>query len=267
MTDQSHHAPDPAFSFAFQPIVNAESRKVVAWEALIRGAWDEPAWQVLNQIPSPRLPLFDRTARAAALALAARLGIDRALHLNFLSQSLVSDPKTLVSTFEAAQRAGLPLDRIVLEAGETDILEGRAPFLAQMREARDRGVKLAIDNFGSAYASLSLISDLEADQVKLDMRLIRGIERPGPRQAVVRAIAQVCAELRIELIAAGVETIAEYTWLRDQSLSLFQGYLFARPAFEALPPAQFPLTTLADLSARPVLPSRPTAATRTKKRA
>jgi len=69
------------------------------------------------------------------------------------------------------------------------------------------------------------------------------------------------------VIAEGIETVAEYTWLADQNIRLFQGYLFARPAFEAFPPAHFPQTAEeAALSARPVASARPHSA-RSKKRA
>lgn len=269
MTDESQLPPDPAYSFAFQPIVNTVERTIIGYEALIRGTWDEPAWQVLNQISPLRLHLFDQTARAQALTLAARLGIDCALHLNFFPQSLVSNPASLVTTLDAAHEAGLPIDRIVFEVPESAVIDDRDQFAAQMKDVRKLGVKLAIDDFGASYVSLNLLADLQPDQIKLDMRLIRGIERQQtPRQAVIRAICQACADLHIDIIAEGVETLAEYIWLSDQNLRLFQGYLFARPSFEAFPPVHFPTTTLAESSAppaRPVAPSRPTPVARSKK--
>jgi EAL domain-containing protein (putative c-di-GMP-specific phosphodiesterase class I) len=72
------------------------------------------------------------------------------------------------------------------------------------------------------------------------MALIRGIESSGPRQAIVRTVAGACYDLGIEIVAEGVETPAEFYWLRDQEIRLFQGYLFARPGFEQLPGAVFP---------------------------
>ena len=79
-----------------------------------------------------------------------------------------------------------------------------------------------------------------SEQVKLDMKLIRGIESNSPRQAIVRAIAQVCLDLGIDVIAEGVETADEYGWLAEQHIRLFQGYLFAKPAFAALPAVRYP---------------------------
>jgi EAL domain-containing protein (putative c-di-GMP-specific phosphodiesterase class I) len=85
-----------------------------------------------------------------------------------------------------------------------------------------------------------LLSNFQPDQIKLDMALIRGIECHGPRQAIVRAIGQVCVELGIDVIAEGVETVEEYSWLESAGLQLFQGYLFATPAFEAFPQVHYP---------------------------
>jgi blue light- and temperature-responsive anti-repressor len=268
MSAEPHIPAEPTFSFAFQPIVDTVAREVVAWEALIRGMWDEPAWQVLNQVSPLRLHLFDQTARSAAIALAGRLGIDRPLHLNFLPQSLASYPKSLLSTLEAAHEAGLSIGRVVLEASESELVDDRAHFAGLLKEYRKLGLRLAIDDFGAAWADLNILADLQPDQIKLDMRLIRGIERPGSRQAIVRAIRLACFELNIDVIAEGVETLAEYTWLADQNIRLFQGYLFARPAFEAFPPAHFPQTAEeAALSARPVASARPATSARSKKRA
>jgi len=72
------------------------------------------------------------------------------------------------------------------------------------------------------------------------MALMRGIESNGPRQAIVRAIASVCVDLGIDLMAEGVETLDEFQWLKDEGIRLFQGYLFAKPGFASLPPAEFP---------------------------
>jgi EAL domain-containing protein (putative c-di-GMP-specific phosphodiesterase class I) len=239
MTTEEHH-PDPAYTFAFQPIVDAVSHEVVACEALIRGPWDEPAWQVLNQVSSERLHLFDQEARVAAIELAGRLGVECPLHLNFLPRTLDVTPKAVLATIEAARQAGIPAEHIVLEVPETEVIVERTRFAALFRDARSLGVGLAIDDFGATYASLTILDDLDPDQIKLDMRLIRGVERPGPRQAILRAIRRACYDLNIDVIAEGVETLAEFQFLAGQRIRLFQGYLFARPAFEALPPVHFP---------------------------
>src|SRR6202035_37398 len=77
--------------------------------------------------------------------------------------------------------------------------------------------------------------------LKLDMILVRGIEGSGPRQAIVLAIMQACVDLGIDVIAEGVETLAEYLWFKNAGVTLFQGYLFGRPQFEGLPASQIPI--------------------------
>jgi EAL domain-containing protein (putative c-di-GMP-specific phosphodiesterase class I) len=72
------------------------------------------------------------------------------------------------------------------------------------------------------------------------MKLIAGIERHGPRQAIVREISQICSDLGIDIIAEGIETEEEYAWLASQGIRLFQGYLFAKPGFESFPPVHYP---------------------------
>ena len=101
-------------------------------------------------------------------------------------------------------------------------------------------MKLAIDDFGAGHSGLNLLADFQPDLIKLDMNLVRDIVNRGPRQAIVRAIVQACTELQVEIIAEGVETLDEYHWFEDQGVHLFQGFLFARPEFEALPAVRFP---------------------------
>ena len=85
-----------------------------------------------------------------------------------------------------------------------------------------------------------MLANFQPDHIKLDLTLVRGIESHGPRQAIVRAIGQVCNDLGIDVIAEGVETEGEYTWLAAEGVRLFQGYLFAKPAFESFPLVHYP---------------------------
>jgi EAL domain-containing protein (putative c-di-GMP-specific phosphodiesterase class I) len=169
----------------------------------------------------------------------------------------------MLATIEAAEQAGISANRIVLEVPEVSIVNDRAHFAVLIEDARALGVRLAIDDFGATFASLTLLDDIEPDQVKLDMRLIRGVDRGGSRQAILRAIRRACYDLKIDVIAEGVETLAECQFLTGQRVRLFQGYLFAKPAFEAFPPVQFPETSSAEAT-KP--PARATAS-RSKKRA
>jgi EAL domain-containing protein (putative c-di-GMP-specific phosphodiesterase class I) len=240
LSNQSPAAPDPKFSFAFQPIVDTNTREVLSYEALIRGPGNKPAYQILEQVSPDRLFAFDQRARVAAIDLAMRLRLNCQLNLNFLPRSVDSSPESILTTLEAADRANLPIKRIVIEVVEGEIIHDHSRFTMLINNYRGLGLKVAIDDFGSGYSGLNLLADFQPDQVKLDMQLIRGIERHGPRQSIVRAIHGICIELGIDVIAEGVETKEEYGWLTSQGLHLFQGYLFAKPAFEHFPPVHYP---------------------------
>jgi blue light- and temperature-responsive anti-repressor len=230
----------PPFSYAFQPIVDIAAREVFSYEALIRGRANEPAFRVLERVPSRAKYQFDEDSRVAAIALAIRLGLKCHLNLNFLPQGLYASEASVTSTLEAAARHALPIDRVVLEVTEGEVIADYAHLGQQLNEFRRMGLKVAIDDFGAGYSGLNMLADFQPDQIKIDMNLVRGIERHGPRQSIVRAVVQVCGDLGIDVIAEGVETMAEFDWFAENGVSLFQGYLFARPGFESLPQAHFP---------------------------
>ena len=118
---------------------------------------------------------------------------------------------------------------------ETEAIEDKTSFTAIVNQFRGLGIKLAIDDFGAGFSGLNLLASFQPDLVKLDMELVRNIDSQGPRQAIVAAIIRVCFELGIDIIAEGVETVAEFEWLRSHGVELFQGYLFAKPMFEGFP--------------------------------
>ena len=87
---------------------------------------------------------------------------------------------------------------------------------------------------GAGYAGLNLLADFQPDIIKFDMALVRGIDTSRSRQAITRGVLRICFELDIAVIAEGVETEAERDFFFDEGVSLIQGYLFSRPAFQNL---------------------------------
>lgn len=248
MSDDTVAAADPDavipadFSCAFQPIVDTHTRTAYSHEALVRGLDNEPAYQVIQRYSGHRLAAFDAACRARAIEIAARIGLHTHLNLNFLPSAALIPALGLHSTIEAAARHSFPLDRIIVEATEGEAIGDHAQFAKVVNEYRRSGMRLAIDDFGAGYAGLNLLAEFQPDIVKLDMALVRGIHASGPRQAIVRAIAQVCVDLGIDVVVEGVETVDEYSWFCDLGVNLYQGYLFAKPMFEAMPPFHIPDT-------------------------
>lgn len=234
------HAASIEFGHAFQPIIDVAAHRIVSYEALIRGAHGEAASQVFSSVAPEDMHRFDAAGRVEAIRLAAQLGIGCDLNLNLLPQSLLLSSSSIDSMLDAAAECGLPVRRLVIEVTEGEMIHDHARFSQLINVYRREGLKVSIDDFGSGYSGLNLLAELQPDQIKMDMALIRGIESNGPRQAIVRAIASVCIDLGIDLMAEGVETLDEFQWLRGEGIQLFQGYLFAKPSFTSLPPAQFP---------------------------
>ena len=227
------------FSFAFQPIIDALDRTVYSYEALVRGRGGESAATVFQRVGQANLHDFDRRARVIAIAQAARLRVPCRLNLNFLPQSLKNGNDAIISLFEAAAAYQFPIERIVLEVTESEVIDDAAELGRVLNSFRAKGLAVSIDDFGAGYAGLNLLADFQPDSVKLDMHLVRGIESRGPRQAIVRAILQACVDLGIDVIAEGVETKAEYRWFLEANVRYFQGYLFAKPGFECLPSVRY----------------------------
>jgi EAL domain-containing protein (putative c-di-GMP-specific phosphodiesterase class I) len=227
--------PIPQFTFAFQPIVDVARRRVYAQEALIRGTARESAAEILGACVGAEIYQLDERARAQAISLAGRLGIDCLLSINFMPNSLAASPHSLDNTLAAAEECGFPIDRLIVEVTEGEMIQDMGRLRSIIDRCRVRGLRIAIDDFGAGYSGLNLLVEFQPDLLKLDINLVRDIPTHGPRQAIVRGVLQTCADLGIDVIAEGVETGAEFAWFKAHDVQLFQGYFFARPAFECLP--------------------------------
>jgi EAL domain-containing protein (putative c-di-GMP-specific phosphodiesterase class I) len=230
---------DFEFTFAFQPVVDVRLETVYSYEALVRGPNGESAFWVLDQVNDENRYRFDQDCRVAAIALATRLGMDTKLSINFMPNAVYRPESCIRTTFAAAEKYGFPIERIVFEVVENDHLADPARLVEIMHEYHRFGFITALDDFGAGFRDLELLVRFQPDILKLDMDLVRGIELDRARQAIVRGILVMCAELGVRVLAEGVETTAEYAWLRACGIELFQGYLFARPGFETLPAVDF----------------------------
>lgn len=222
------------FSFAFQPIVDAEQKTVWSYEALVRGTHGEPAYTVLDRLIDDNLYRFDQACRVKVVELAAKLGMRTRLNINFYPNAVYKAELCIRTTLAVAKANDFPLENIVFEITEGEKVRDEAHLIDIINTYRHLGFTMAIDDFGAGYAGLNLLATYQPDYIKLDMLLVRDIHHHRPRQAIIRGIAQVCRELNIELIAEGVEQREEYQFLRDTGVRLFQGYYFAKPAFESL---------------------------------
>lgn len=237
---QSSKPLDFTFSMAFQPIVDTSASRVWGYEALVRGEAGEGAYSILSRVSDEQKYRFDQACRVKAIELAARLFPSPELHLsiNFLPNAVYEPAACLRATLAAARKSDFPLGSIMFEFTESEEMTDVAHLQNIIAEYRKMGFITALDDFGAGYAGLGLLADFQPDLIKIDMKLVRGIDQSRSRQAILSAILHVARELGITVLAEGVETEAEFGALKAAGVKLFQGYYFARPSFEALPPVR-----------------------------
>ena len=225
---------DFEFTMAFQPIVNARTRSIFAHEALVRGLNNEGAGTIFAHVNDDNRYRFDQACRTTAIKLAAELGMQSLLSINFMRNAVYRPELCIRTTLAAAEKYGFAIEQIILEITESEKVDDVAHVRDIVDYYRQRGFKTAIDDFGAGYAGLNLLAEIQTDIMKLDMALLRNIDKRRSSQIIVRGIIQVCNELGMTVVAEGIETYEEFATLQDMGIELFQGYYFARPAFQSL---------------------------------
>ena len=230
---------DFGFEYPYQPIVDVRSRTIYAHEALVRGPQGESAASVLAQVNDSNRYRFDQSCRVKAIKGASALGMTENLSINFLPNAIYKPELCIRTTLAAANAHGFPLSQIIFEVTEGERVEDGPWFAEILREYQRCGFKTAIDDFGAGYAGLALLADFQPDLIKLDMGLIRNLDTDRNRRTIVGNLVRMCEEMHIQVIGEGVETVGERDALRDTGIYLMQGYLFARPAFQAMAAVEF----------------------------
>lgn len=222
------------FTMAFQPIIDRRNKSIFAQEALVRGLNRESAGEIISRVNGDNLYKFDQTCRIKAVRLASELNINSYLSINFLPNAVYRPENCLRTTIKAASDYNFPLDRIIFEITEVEKVNSNAHLKNIVTEYQRQGFKTAIDDFGSGYSGLNLLSIFQPDYLKLDMELTRDIDSNRIKQTIVKGIINVANDLGITIIAEGIESRNELTALEDYGVNLFQGYYFAKPSFESL---------------------------------
>lgn len=220
---------------AFQPIVDVDTRTVFAYEALVRGAQGASAGEVLAAVAPEEMYSFDQTCRVLAIETAQRLGMTTYLSINFLPNAVYEPATCIRLTLAAARKVGFPPDRLIFELTEGEKIHDPVHALRIIKDYQQRGFLTAIDDFGAGYSGLNLLAEFQPHIVKLDMALTRDIDRDPVRRAIVGGVIGTCKALGCQIVAEGIETPQELDTLRGMGVSMFQGYLLARPQVEALP--------------------------------
>jgi EAL domain-containing protein (putative c-di-GMP-specific phosphodiesterase class I)/CheY-like chemotaxis protein len=211
---------------AYQPVLWARDGKPYGQEALLRTtALDVPHASDFLEVAVRMGGIRDlgRKVRAAVAHDLSTMAGDVLVNLHPLE---LTDPEL----GSAAEPLTAHAERVVLEITERESLDGVEGLRDRVGRLRARGFRIAIDDLGAGYAALSGFASLEPDIVKLDMSLVRGIDRHQTRRKLVTSLAELCRDLGILVIAEGIETEAERQVVAEAGCDLLQGFLLGRPA-------------------------------------
>ena len=227
------------FKVFFQPKFNITGDKPVlsSAEALVR--WFHPTLGMIS--PGKFIPLFEEDGliaqldeyiwRSAAENIAdwkKRLGVSVPVSVN-LSRAEMYDP-ALVDTFEKiTSETGITSKDIYLEITESAYVRDSAQIVDRVKELRDHGFFIEMDDFGSGYSSLNMISELPIDALKLDMMFIRNAFDKLNDTRMISIVIDIADYLGVPVIAEGVETEEQYLALKKLGCAIIQGYYFSKP--------------------------------------
>ncbi|UUX51647.1 EAL domain-containing protein [Nisaea acidiphila] len=222
----------------YQPIVDARSpssENPFALEGLFRmrdkdGNSISPGYVFSLAEHAGLLFSLDIVARACAVRRAAESGYRGRIFVNFNPSSIYDPAYCLRTTASAVAELGLKPADITFELTETHRIQDKDHLKGILAFYRQAGFKVALDDIGSGWSGLNLLHEMRPDFVKIDMDLVRNIDRDPLKQSIVGHLISIAKEHSIEVIAEGVETEAEAGLLRDAGADYLQGYLFAKPA-------------------------------------
>jgi diguanylate cyclase (GGDEF)-like protein/PAS domain S-box-containing protein len=221
----------------YQPQVGMDGR-MTGVEALLR--WEHPTRGIVR--PDQFIPTAEETSliipighwvlEAACAQLAAWAQRPDRGHLSIavnVSVRQFRHPDFVDEVMSCIRRSGIRPDRLKLELTESLLAENIDATIAKMRNLKDMGVRLSVDDFGIGYSSLSYLKRLPIDELKIDRGFVKDILTDGNDAAIAGTIIGLCRNLGLEVIAEGVETEEQRAFLARQGCHRYQGYLFCRP--------------------------------------
>ncbi len=225
--------PAKQFHLEFQPLVNAQTQKLVGFEALLR--WNHPQRGLVPPY------LFIPVAEEAGLMVAiGEWVIDEACRAAAswpepITVALNVSPKQLVLpslpniVSVALAKYRLPANRIELEVTEGVFLGDNGMTLDVLGRLRGLGVGIALDDFGTGYSSIGYLNKAVFHKLKIDGSFVREAGSRAENVAIIQSIVQLAKSFRMSVTAEGVETAADFERMRDLGCDTIQGYLFGRP--------------------------------------
>jgi diguanylate cyclase (GGDEF)-like protein len=238
-TDMRRGLMDDEFFLVYQPQIEMQTGRAVGVEALLR--WRDPERGVIS--PSEFIPIAEESGMIQALGARVlrdacrqvvtwhRQGMMLRLSVNLSVQQLQHD-SWLGIVDEALASSALPAHYLDLEITESVIITHPEKAVATLVKLKQRGVSITVDDFGTGYSSLSYLARLPIQAVKVDQRFVHGLDQNRNDEAITQAIIALSHSLGLRVIAEGVETAAQFAFLKRHGCEEAQGYLISRPLEE-----------------------------------
>ena len=217
----------------YQPIVNALTDEITAFEALVR--WTHPTRGAVT--PLEFISLAEETGlikqlgewilrRACSVAAGWPESVSIAVNL---SPAQFRDRKLADVVLAILEETGLSPHRLELEITESLLLRDTDANLATLRQLKDAGISISMDDFGTGYSSLGNLRSFPFDKIKIDKSFINDLAGNPDSAAIVRSVISLGRSLGMGTIAEGVETREQLSRLRIEGCAEIQGYFFSRP--------------------------------------
>ncbi len=232
----------------YQPIIDLAEHRAVGAEALLR--WHHPDLGIIS--PADFIPVAEsqglmvpvgRWILERALdgcAFWQRAGHRMSVHINVSTKQLLERSLAEALVRAAHKRNVDPAD-VVLEVTETALMTDVGHSIEVLERLRHAGFRIAVDDFGVGYSSLSYLADLPLDMVKLDARFTRNLNRSGRDRSLIAGVVAVAQSLGLTVVAEAVENESEHQELHELGFDLAQGFLYGRPAIDPTLSADVPL--------------------------
>ena len=231
-----HAIENEELSVVFQPQFSTKDDKLCGAETLIR--WIKPDGTSVP--PNDFIPLaeergfikdIDRIVFKKACEMQIEMknrGLKEIdISINVSQQSLY-DSKFTEKYLEIVKETGADISRLQLEITETTLFENNKIFIKLLRKLHKSGFKILMDDFGTGYSSLMLLKSMPVDFLKLDKTFIDDYNHPRGKN-IIECIITMAKQLGMTLIAEGVETEEQYTYIKEQGCHIVQGYYLSRP--------------------------------------
>jgi len=216
----------------FQPIFHVQTGKIFGYEALARHKTKKINTQKLfeNAKRDGSIHELDMICRRNALKEASKQGLKNYLFINVCPETLLNPQHTIGLTDRFADEFNFPKEKIILEITEQTAIENYEIFIKSLFYYKDRGYKIAIDDFGAGCGGPKLLSILEPDIVKIDRHFISTITDNYISRSFVEFTISICHEKNIMVVAEGIETQRELNEVIKLGVDLIQGFYLGMPS-------------------------------------